>query len=379
MKQIIIGLIKFPKNVIVDWTAITLLCNLVRKTGCKVDFQRGRIIGEQAVLPFVVSNTSVLDTIKEYFSECEIVTQKKILSYSDKQSLKLATQLNSITDKTQVIKENIEPRSELGLLNMIGREKEISQLKAITNAVKAYGRSGCDSLHMLFTGNPGTGKTMLARSLLEFYDKQGVTSGRGVFVQADATTLISPYLGETSVFVKNAFSSAEGGILFVDEAYRLCRQNTGTNGNNYGVEAIDALNQCMEEMREQVIVILAGYKPEMEMFMKLNPGLRDRIGFEIHFDDYSDQKLLDIFQQMARDRRLKVHNDALDVLAMALPQLKSQEGFANARTMRKLMLSAIVGKAEMGNLDDVLSASDLQNALRKCFKTEKKQTIGFVH
>lgn len=260
----------------------------------------------------------------------------------------------------------------------IGLERQIETIKSIAMIAEAYGRQAVDSLHMMFVGPPGVGKTTVAHALLEEYDRAGVTSGKGVFVNASANDLVSQYVGETPRLVKSIFDKAEGGILFIDEAYRLSRQAPATDGSSHGQEAIDAINQLMEEQREQVIVILAGYPNEMRDFVRHNPGLTGRIGFEIEFDEYSPSQLLSIFKKMAQERRFEVDETALNVLEDKMPSIMALEDFASARTMRKILDHAVVKKAN-GLLDRVIRAEEVASALEdKDFRLTSKQPIGFT-
>ena len=231
---------------------------------------------------------------------------------------------------------------------------------------------------MMFVGPPGVGKTTVAHALLGEYDRAGVTSGKGVFVNASANDLVSQYVGETPRLVKSIFDKAEGGILFIDEAYRLSRQAPASDGSSHGQEAIDAINQLMEEQREQVIVILAGYPDEMRDFVRHNPGLTGRIGFEVEFDEYSPNQLLRIFKKMAQERRFEVDEAALNILEDKMPSIMALEDFASARTMRKILDHAVVKKAN-GLLDRVIRAEEVASALEdKDFRLVSKQPIGFA-
>ncbi|ACV21327.1 proteasome-activating nucleotidase [Slackia heliotrinireducens] len=373
------GKVRFPQDTI-DWASVVLACDLLVGSGAKVLFGRACIQDGTAVLPFAAKE-SAEEAIRKMFDGCQVSCAPLKINFSDKKALQVATRINAVnpkTDKTSLAA--IKPQSESGLLEhgFIGLDKQVKTIMSIVEAIGAYGRDAVDSLHMMFVGPPGGGKTMVARALLELYDRKGVTSGKGVFVNASATDLISPYVGETSHFVRKTFESACGGILFIDEAYRLSRNDPTSRSADHGQEAIDAINQLMEELRQEVIVIFAGYPDEMEDFLKHNPGLKGRIGFEVRFDGYGSADLLSIFGKMANDRGFAVEKDALDVLEQHIPSLSKQEGFANARTMRKLLDHVVTNKAQ-GKLDRCLSAGDVERALADDeFRSIEKLRVGFV-
>ena len=188
------------------------------------------------------------------------------------------------------------------------------------------------TLHMVFTGNPGTGKTTIARLVGKIYKKLGVLS-TGQFIEADRSTLVGRYVGETESRTKAVIDSAMGGMLFIDEAYSLARD---TSGKDFGIAAIDVLIKAMEDNREDFAVIAAGYPDLMEQFLAANPGLRSRFSTVIHFPDYTPKELTQIFLQLCQKEEYTVDTTAM-ICAEAFFRgryANRRENFANARDVR---------------------------------------------
>lgn len=189
-----------------------------------------------------------------------------------------------------------------------------------------------NSAHMIFTGNPGTAKTSVARLIAKIYKEKGILEV-GHLVEVGRNELIGQYVGHTAPKIKALFEKAKGGILFIDEAYSLVEQN------GYGKEAIDTIVQEMENLREEVIVIFAGYPKEMEDFLATNPGLNSRITFHVDFPNYSSSELLEITQLMIEKNGFHIQESALPALQHKIEELMISEGntFGNGRTMRNLV------------------------------------------
>ena len=199
------------------------------------------------------------------------------------------------------------------------------------------------SNHLVFTGNPGTGKTTVARMIARIYKKIGLLS-KGTFVEVDRSGLVAGYVGQTAIEVSNVLDSAKGGVLFIDEAYALAN---GVGGD-YGMEAIETLLKCMEDEREDLVVIVAGYPKLMERFISSNPGLQSRFSKKIFFPDYTPEELLDILQYMVKKNGFTISEPALDFAYEVLEKKYNTrtEDFANAREVRNFFESAIVSQAD---------------------------------
>jgi hypothetical protein len=196
------------------------------------------------------------------------------------------------------------------------------------------------SRHLVFTGNPGTGKTTVARLLGQIYRTLGVVP-RGQLVETDRAGLVAGYVGQTAIKVKEVFASAMGGVLLVDEAHALARGND----NDFGHEAIDMMVKLMEDHRDDVVLIVAGYPDEMATFLDANPGLRSRFPKTIYFEDYSDGELAAIFAGMCDKARYRLTDDARAAVLAYVSARPRDRGFGNARLVRNLFEAAVAAQA----------------------------------
>jgi Cdc6-like AAA superfamily ATPase len=194
------------------------------------------------------------------------------------------------------------------------------------------------SRHLVFTGNPGTGKTTVARLLAEVYRALGVVA-RGHLVEVDRSRLVAGFVGQTAPRVVAAFDEADEGVLLIDEAYALARGNEG----DFGKEAIDTLVKLVEDRRDRVVVIVAGYPEEMEGFIDTNPGLRSRFPRTIHFPDYTDEELVRIVLSTADKAGYRFPPEAVTKVKAWFEAQPRVKGFGNGRTARNLF-EEVVGR-----------------------------------
>lgn len=196
------------------------------------------------------------------------------------------------------------------------------------------------SLHQVFVGNPGTGKTTVARLLAQIYRSLGVVE-KGHLVETDRAGMVAGYVGQTAPLVTKRFDEADGGVLFVDEAYTLARGNEG----DFGREAIDMMVKLMEDRRDRVVVIVAGYPDEMGDFIATNPGLSSRFARTITFADYATGELLDIFDAIAGKNRYHLDPDARSSLSTHIDALPRTKGFGNGRYVRNVFEALVTAQA----------------------------------
>jgi stage V sporulation protein K len=194
-------------------------------------------------------------------------------------------------------------------------------------------------LHMIFKGNPGTGKTTVARLLGKMFKHMGILQ-KGHTVEVERADLVGEYIGHTAQKTREQIKKAYGGILFIDEAYSLARGGE----KDFGKEAIDTLVKAMEDYKDNLIVILAGYKDEMEWFLQTNPGLRSRFPIQIEFNDYSVDELMEIAKMMVEKRQYKFSPEALITFERLLQNSKRDRNYdklGNARLVRNMIEKAL--------------------------------------
>ncbi len=222
----------------------------------------------------------------------------------------------------------------VGLKPVKTRIREIAALLLVDSVRRRMGLvTETPTLHMSFTGNPGTGKTTVAMRMADILHKLGYIR-KGHLVSVTRDDLVGQYIGHTAPKTKEILKKAMGGVLFIDEAYYLYRQE---NERDYGQESIEILLQVMENQREDLVVILAGYADRMEKFFQSNPGFRSRIAHHIDFPDYTDPELLQIAEIMLAKQNYKLSEAAREALTAYIAARKQQPLFANARSIRNAL------------------------------------------
>jgi probable Rubsico expression protein CbbX len=223
------------------------------------------------------------------------------------------------------------------LVGLAPVKKRIEDIAAFLVVSKARAQLGLEaatpSLHMSFTGNPGTGKTTVALKMAQILHRLGyVRKGHVVSVTRD--DLVGQYIGHTAPKTKDVLKKAMGGVLFIDEAYYLYRPE---NERDYGQEAIEILLQVMENNRDDLVVILAGYKDRMDTFFKSNPGMSSRIAHHIDFPDYGETELMQIAEKMLASQHYRFGEGARTAFEHYLARRMQQPHFANARSVRNAL------------------------------------------
>jgi probable Rubsico expression protein CbbX len=249
-------------------------------------------------------------------------------------------------------------RDLVGLKPVKSRIRDIAALLVIDRLRMNLGLAAqAPSLHMSFTGNPGTGKTTVAMRMAQILHELGyVRSGHLVAVTRD--DLVGQYIGHTAPKTKEVLKKAMGGVLFIDEAYYLYRPE---NERDYGQEAIEILLQVMENQRDDLVVILAGYKDRMDTFFMSNPGMNSRIAHHIDFPDYAEDELAQIAQHMLQAQNYKLDDEAHTAFERYLHLRKQQPHFANARSVRNALERARLRQASrlFANPNKELTAEEL--------------------
>ncbi|WP_020174133.1 CbbX protein [Methyloferula stellata] len=225
-------------------------------------------------------------------------------------------------------------RELVGLVPVKTRIRQIAALLLVDRVRKRLGLSSeTPTLHMSFTGNPGTGKTTVATRMAEILHKLGYIR-KGHLVSVTRDDLVGQYIGHTAPKTKEILKKAMGGVLFIDEAYYLYRQE---NERDYGQEAIEILLQVMENQREDLVVILAGYADRMEQFFRSNPGFRSRIAHHIDFPDYSDEELMSIATTMLAAQNYKFSPAGAVAFRDYIALRRQLPHFSNARSIRNAL------------------------------------------
>ncbi|WP_027340258.1 AAA family ATPase [Halonatronum saccharophilum] len=271
-------------------------------------------------------------------------------------------------DSSKLSEEGIEEILK-DLDSMIGLKKIkelVTQLRAFVMVQRERDRQNLkvDSLvlHMIFKGNPGTGKTTVARILAKFFKELGVLEDGG-FKEVDRGDLVGEYIGHTAQKTKKVIKEALGGILFIDEAYSLARGGH----RDFGKEAIDTMVKAMEDKRDNLVIILAGYPKEMETFLSSNPGLRSRFPIQVDFEDYSLEELIEIAKMMIAEREYKLTKGGeaklYNILSTIRKGVGPEEG--NARTVRNIIEEGIRNQALRLMKKDKVTKEDLMAITRE--------------
>ncbi|MBD8942209.1 MAG: AAA family ATPase [Clostridiales bacterium] len=270
---------------------------------------------------------------------------------------KVHESLRNNPDYHRCVDGNMEPSANIkallddidSMIGLDGVKKEIHSLVNILQVQKIRKERGLKypvmSNHLVFIGNPGTGKTTVARKIGQIYKCLGLLE-KGDLTETDRSGLVAGYMGQTAEKVQEVVEKAMGGILFIDEAYALTSYEN--NGGDFGQEAVDTLLKLMEDNRDRLIVIVAGYPEPMEKFLDSNPGLRSRFNKYIQFEDYSVSQLVDIFIEMCTSQDFIIGEGVKEELALKVGVMVANAGenFANAREIRNYFENVVAKQAE---------------------------------
>ena len=272
--------------------------------------------------------------------------------------------------------EKVSAFDELeSLIGLGGVKKTIKEIVAL---LEKRGKNAVPCLHMAFLGNPGTGKTTVARIIAKLFAEVGLTK-KDLLVETQRGGLVGKYLGHTAQKTATVIKSAFGGVLFIDEAYSLIERDDDT----YGKEAIATLVKIMEDKRDEFVCILAGYTADMNAMLDVNPGLRDRIQFHIEFPDYSVSELMQIFEMLCMDNKYELSNDARAALEVGLKRIQDAKSlnFSNGRLVRKIFERVRIKQA-LRTSDDIIVEVDISEALAErdiaALFGNNRKAIGFL-
>lgn len=296
--------------------------------------------------------------VDDVIDDREIAVYTKYLNYYKKEVKEYETIYNSnnIRNNENInvtkLDENKNLQELLNELNsLIGLDDVKQDVQSLINLIqirkireKRNLKQQPMSLHLVFMGNPGTGKTTVARLMARIYNKIGILS-KGQLVEVDRSGLVGGYVGQTALKVQDVVKSAIGGILFIDEAYSLA---SNKDGNDYGKEAIDTLLKAMEDHRDNLIVIVAGYTNLMEDFLESNPGLKSRFNKYLFFKDYTPEELYSIFERMCQGYKFNITDEAKEYVKDYFEKryIHRNENFANGRDVRNFFEKALIRQAD---------------------------------
>lgn len=312
------------------------------------------------------------------FSECEANTALEILNKIDRGEKKMVPEREERSESSEfsaqagIYTEGDEMESALKELEaLVGLSEVKSEVMSCINLLRINNmrrEKGLPLLqtsnHMVFTGHPGTGKTTVARIMAKIFKSLGVVS-KGQLVETDRAGLVAGYMGQTALKTAQVIKKAKGGVLFIDEAYSLSSED---GSNDYGREAIDTLVKGMEDYRDDLVVIVAGYVDEMKKFISMNPGLRSRFNKYINFSDYSSEEMLEILKRQCIKTEFILSSEAEEAARRYFEKNQTDPTFGNARGVRNFFDLVVMNQATR-----ILT---LPNPSEIEFKTIKKEDIA---
>jgi hypothetical protein len=310
----------------------------------------GRFLSSVAKLGSLSSNRNINLLKQELKADILKYDEQKLMNYTN-----IFDSWNSYLSNQKSLPQS--KSAQIQLNEMIGLQNVKDEIRTLVNFVRVntlrdqFGlKSTKINYHMVFTGNPGTGKTTVARLLSTILKELGVVT-KGHLVETDRSRLVAGYVGQTALNVKRVVEEAIGGVLFIDEAYSLSRYE---GEHDFGREAIDTLVKLMEDHRANLVVIVAGYPTEMKRFIESNPGLRSRFGKYLHFDDYSSEELAEIFSLLCKNEGLKPTSELLTKLLELITRFDFKTKYGgNARGIRNLFERTLLNQANrLSNLEN---------------------------
>ena len=318
--------------------------------------------------------------LKNWVISIILEAKSKNLSFIDRQMLKKNKNKNDNKRNNRKLRKFDKNATE-ELDELIGLEGVKSQIYKILNYIKLDKERGKNpTLHMCFTGNPGTGKTSIARIIGKLFEQESIISGNGEFIEIHGRDLVDKYVGWTAQKVHYIVERAIGGVLFIDEAYSLVSNTRGS----FEDEAIATLIKEMEDHREEICIILAGYTDEIKNLINLNPGFESRIPFTIDFPNYNSEELLKIFKGLCKKEKYKLSNNCEELLLEHFEKARKQENFGNGRYVRnffekiKFEQADRIVKAKSKGINTI-TLNDIKIVINNINikKTSKKRVIGF--
>jgi SpoVK/Ycf46/Vps4 family AAA+-type ATPase len=335
-------------HVLLAWVRVDSDLEVPNSEVIKVNLREAikTLVGRGLASPAVGPDLAITERAREYLKivndnlgKSEVLTNLLQRSGIETDEVETAEELQSAgqnplpAERKPTLEEALAKLDALvGLADVKKRIRELVATQKVQQHLKGLGQpTMAASLNLVFSGDPGTGKTTVARIVADIYSALGLLS-RGHLVEVGPQDLVADYVGQTSSKTAEVIERADGGVLFIDEAYSLVEPGVG----GYGAEAIATLVKAMEDKRERFAVIVAGYTEPMIRFVKSNPGLQSRFSNQIYFDNYRLEELLQIFLKMCEDHKIAIGDQALNLVRRHLDRNETSGGGGNGRYIRKL-------------------------------------------
>lgn len=338
-------------------------------SNCAKEIVNGDKEAIQKLCRFIERAVSLKDA---HITAIAIAVKDSLVKYFGHQYLSNLCSTKEDENDTQTLDDLMAQLNQLVGLNLV--KSKVNDLIAFQKVQLLRKKNGLhcpkSTMHLAFTGNPGTGKTTVARIVGRIYRKLGLLS-KGHFMEVSRTDLIAGYQGQTALKVKNVVEKAKGGVLFIDEAYSITEND---HSDSYGRECLTELTKALEDYREDLVVIVAGYTEPMKQFFESNPGLKSRFNTFIEFDDYNSEELMQILNSISEKEDYIVTDRAKTILSQLIADAtgSKDDEFANGRFIRNIFESMLmnharrVAKIESPTINDLkeLTENDIPNNLK---------------
>lgn len=358
---------KYEQNFIQNCSRLDAVANGNGKiTNCAKAIIEGNNEAVKTLCKLIESTSKLKDS---QITSIAIATKDSLIRFYGYRQLLSICFSENIDDDSYTLEDQMLLLNQLVGLNRVKcKVNDLIAFQKVQLLRKAKGlHSPKSTMHLAFTGNPGTGKTTVARIVGRIYRKLGLLS-KGHFMEVSRTDLIAGYQGQTAHKVKEVIEKAKGGVLFIDEAYSITEND---HSDSYGRECLTELTKALEDYREDLVVIVAGYTEPMKQFFESNPGLKSRFNTFIEFDDYDATELLEILISMSKIEDYTLTDSAIDLLSKLFTRIvetKNSE-FANGRFVRNIFESMVMNharrivKLDTPSLDELKELTDSDVAI----------------